>query len=132
MAQTTSTNAVATSQSMLTSRQMDSHMGTQNNTTINNVIATALAQLFQCNQAGSTNQIGQFSLYPSSPLLNLHTQHSSSSPVVALLKSSFLHQQLKYVQVVGRVTHELLMERAAFLLPMIYAWFTKNNICITT
>ena len=36
----------------------------------------------QCNQAGSTNQIGQFSLNPSSPLPNLQAQQSSLSPVV--------------------------------------------------
>ena len=65
-----------------TSHQMDSHLGTQN-TIVNNIIATALAQLlFQCNQPGSTNQIGQFTLNSSSPLQTLQAQQSTSPSVV--------------------------------------------------
>ena len=58
--QSTSTNIVATSQSIVTSRQMDSHLGTQNNTIINNVIATALAQLFQCNRQALPIKLASF------------------------------------------------------------------------
>ena len=130
---------VATSQSILTSRQMDSHLGTQmdshlgtqNNNTINNVIATALAQLFQCNQAGSTNQIGQFSLNPSSPLLNLQAQQSSLSPVVTSncpFEVKFLTPAIKICAGCGKGYTRAPDGKVAFQLPMIYAWFTRKHL----